>query len=243
MIIPTGVQPGARPISISSAANRFRSSCATRSSFWSTGVTSGERDSRGHRRLVRGPDWWVARRSRWRQCHDIRHDRQDHVTSRAKTDYLQIRISPADKARLRRRAERAGKDVSTYVMDRVLPARGAEFERLVDRARGPEAAYGFAALHDFLAALSRPEFGRAVDGDPLRRSDNARFANYVAAMVEHSAAQSGLRAPAWTADVTPLDAPWFASDLLSLRLHLLLNAPAAFRTRNLFVDAVVGDRI
>lgn len=165
------------------------------------------------------------------------------MTPRAKTDYLQIRISPDDKVRLRRRAERAGKDISTYVLDRVLPAQADEFERLVGRARGPEASYALAELHDFLAGLSRHEFARALEGDPLRRSDKAHFANYVAAMVEHAAACLGVRLPKWTATVEPLDAPWFASDLLSLRLHLLLNSPAAFRARNLFIDSAVGDRI
>ena len=165
------------------------------------------------------------------------------MAPRGKTDYLQIRISPADKARLRRRAERAGKDISAYVLDRVLPSQGAEFDRLVDRARGPETAYALAALHDFLAALGRHEFARAVEGDPLRRADAAQLANYVAAMVEHASVNLGLRPPSWTTSVKSLDAPWFASNLASLRLHLLFNAPAAFRARNLFVDATVGDRI
>ena len=165
------------------------------------------------------------------------------MTPRAKTDYLQIRISPADKARLRRRAQLAGKDVSTYVLDRVLPVQRSEFERLVDRGRGPEVSYALAALHDFLAALGRHDFARAAEGDPLRRTDDPRFANYVAAMVEDVAAKLGQRPPAWTASVTPLEAPWFATELVSLRLHLLLNAPAAFRIRNLFVDAAVGDRV
>ncbi len=160
-----------------------------------------------------------------------------------KSDYLQIRISPADKARLRRRAERAGKDVSTYVLDRVLPPQSEAFERLVDDARGPDATYALAALHDFLAALGRHDFARTVEGDPLRRTDDARFANYVAAMVEHVAAKVNQRPPKWTVSVNPLKSPWFASDMLSLRLHLLLNAPASFRNRNLFVDATVGDRL
>ena len=152
-----------------------------------------------------------------------------------KSDYLQIRISPADKVRLRRRAQRAGKDVSTYVLGRVLPAQSDEFERLVEGARGPEATYALAALHDFLAALGRHDFARAVEGDPLRRTDETRFASYVAAMVEHTAAKVNQRPPKWTVNVMPLESPWFASDLLSLRLHLLLNARASFRARNLFV--------
>jgi len=37
--------------------------------------------------------------------------------------------------------------------------------------------------------------------------------------------------------------PWFATTLQSLRLHLLRVAPAAFRRRNLFVDAGAGGRV
>ncbi|MEO6446804.1 MAG: hypothetical protein ABIZ91_00875 [Gemmatimonadaceae bacterium] len=165
------------------------------------------------------------------------------MPSPPKTDYLQIRISPADKARLRRRAERVAKDISTYVLDRILPAQGDEYERLVDAARGPESSYAFAALHDFLAALGRHDFARAVADDPLRRGDRDRFANYVAAMVEHTASRLNQKPPGWTSSVAPLESPWFATTLLSLRLHLLLNSPAAFRVRNLFVDATVGDRV
>ena len=36
---------------------------------------------------------------------------------------------------------------------------------------------------------------------------------------------------------------WFASELKSLRLHLLTKSPAPFRRRNLFVDSTLGDRV
>ena len=69
-----------------------------------------------------------------------------------------------------------------------------------------------------------------------------RLRNIVAAMVEHAAARKGVPAPHWTRTVLPLGTPWFASELVSLRAHLLRASPTAFRRRNLFVDATLGDR-
>lgn len=67
--------------------------------------------------------------------------------------------------------------------------------------------------------------------------------NQLAAMVETRASQLRIPPPAWVHDIPPLEHPWFASDLLSLRLHLLANSPPAFKRRNLFVDATVGSRV
>ena len=53
----------------------------------------------------------------------------------------------------------------------------------------------------------------------------------------------GVAPPAWTGRVDPLEAPWFATSLKTVRLHLLRSAPVAFRRRNLFVDSSVGARV
>ena len=67
--------------------------------------------------------------------------------------------------------------------------------------------------------------------------------NYVAAMVEQAAEQKHLAPPAWVREVTPLDEPHFATPLRGLRLHLLAASPAAFKRRNIFVDAGIGARV
>lgn len=60
---------------------------------------------------------------------------------------------------------------------------------------------------------------------------------YLAATAEHLAWAHGLRAPAWVlADARKLRHPWFASKLAALRAVLILESPAAFRSRNLFVS-------
>jgi hypothetical protein len=60
---------------------------------------------------------------------------------------------------------------------------------------------------------------------------------YLAATAEELARAHELSVPAWTvADARKLHQPWFASPLAALRAVLLLESPAAFRARNLFVS-------
>lgn len=60
---------------------------------------------------------------------------------------------------------------------------------------------------------------------------------YLAATAEHLAATYRLQVPHWVADeARKLHRPWFASQLAALRAVLLVESPAAFRSRNLFVS-------
>jgi hypothetical protein len=49
--------------------------------------------------------------------------------------------------------------------------------------------------------------------------------------------------PEWTRSIPLLVEPVFGSDLKSLRLHLLTNSPPPFRSRNIFIDSTLGDRV
>lgn len=60
---------------------------------------------------------------------------------------------------------------------------------------------------------------------------------YLAATAEELARQFSLPLPAWVDDEQrKLHRPWFASPLGALRAVLLLESPAGFRSRNLFVS-------
>jgi hypothetical protein len=161
----------------------------------------------------------------------------------AKTQQLQIRVTPEQKAALARRARRAGQDVSAFVLARALPPAAARFGEILgalgeaDRPR-----YALAELNDLLAELAPREF-EAATADADLRGLSLLVQNQVAAMVELAAHQKGVAPPAWVREIPPLTEPHFAAPLASLRLHLLRASPVPFRRRNLFVDASVGDRV
>jgi len=161
----------------------------------------------------------------------------------AKTQHLQIRVTPQQKATLKRQAAAAGRDVSSYVLSRLVPPepdRFAEILRALER--DVDHRFAFAELNDFLHACAPVAFGEAVGGAALGRL-SPFVQNYVAAMVEQASDQKRVAPPAWTQDVVPLQTPQFATPLRSLRMHLLRSAPVPFKRRNIFVDSGVGARV
>ena len=160
-----------------------------------------------------------------------------------KSEQLQIRISPTDKARIRDRAAEAGMTVSDWVLCQAFPPVEQQFRALVEAlaANPGKRSFAFAAIHDFLDRLSSSELAQSVSNPP--GIGLAPFeANYLAAMVEYAAASKGVAPPRWTGAVPPLPEPWFGTSLMSLRLHLLTCSPPPFRRRNLFVDSSIGQR-
>lgn len=160
-----------------------------------------------------------------------------------KTAQLQIRISPAQKAMLKRRAALAGESVSSFVLRHVAPPAGILFDQILMSltSEGRE-SLALAELNDLLSELSPVEFESAL-ASPPPRGLSPRVENQVAAMVEQAAHMKGVAPPAWTRDIRPLERPWFATALPQLRAYLLRAAPVAFRRRNLFVDSTIGDRV
>jgi uncharacterized protein (DUF1778 family) len=165
------------------------------------------------------------------------------VKNQSKLSQLQIRVSEAQKSAIRSAAERAGMDMTSYVLCRVLSIPSQEFQeavRMLTRPVAPSCA--LADLNSLLSKLTTRELRAAVAAAP--EADLPPFlANYVAAMVETACAKHGVPLPAWTRRVPPLGEPAFGSDLKSLRLHLLTHSPAPFRSRNIFIDSSLGDRV
>jgi hypothetical protein len=160
-----------------------------------------------------------------------------------KTAQLQIRVSAEEKRLIAHAAQRAGMDMSSYVLQRVLgvhETRMQELMRLV--ADETTRSYGYAELNDFLVSLSVTELRRAVANRPFNALP-AEAANYVTAMIEQACGRAGIEAPAWTQKIKPLGTPVFGSQLSSLRLHLLANSPAPFKRRNMFIDTSIGGRV
>lgn len=160
-----------------------------------------------------------------------------------KSAQLQIRISESQKATLKRQAKRAGMSMSDWVLSRVFPPQRETFQGLLKALSIAEKpGYVLAELNEFLTQLTTDEFKLAVSESSRVRLD-LYWRNYVAAMIEQAATSKSTEAPSWTENIQPLEEPVFGSSLKSLRLHLLINSPVAFRRRNIFIDSSIGDRV
>lgn len=155
----------------------------------------------------------------------------------AKTSQLQIRVSPEQKAALKRLADDAGVSVSQYVLSVALPSSQARFAMLAAELRdGRRRRRALAELRAFLSDLAPSELATAtaaLDPEPLAPVPR----NYVAACVEEQAHLKQVAPPAWAGAVAPLGRPHFEWGPHSLRPHLMRLTPAAYKRRNLFVDA------
>ncbi|MGH7653779.1 MAG: plasmid mobilization protein [Gemmatimonadaceae bacterium] len=159
-----------------------------------------------------------------------------------KTQHLQIRVTPGQKAALHRQAAAAGSDLSTYVLARLAPARHNRFAELLAALAAAEHRFALAELNDFLTDCPPILFHDAVAVAPITALV-PYLQNYVAALVEHAAALKGVSPPGWTANVRPLKEPHFITPMASLRLHLLRSSPVPFKRRNIFVDSAIGARV
>ncbi|MEX2181746.1 MAG: DUF1778 domain-containing protein [Gemmatimonadaceae bacterium] len=164
-----------------------------------------------------------------------------------KTEQLQVRVTPDEKAKIRAAAEASGLDLSSYVLARVLPqARRTEFEKLVDALAydsAHRARIYLAELEDCFLTLPR---ARAIEVATVPAAFHALSAfhqNYIAAYAEQRSALWGTLPPDWTLDVPPLPAPHFALGIMSWRPYLLRVAPVVWRRRNLFIEKGLGTRL
>jgi hypothetical protein len=108
-----------------------------------------------------------------------------------------------------------------------LTAQGDSFDRCL--ANFLDQFYAAASASALLPApeLLAPKLGE------LGRVQDA----YLAATAEQLACAHAFPVPAWVgAEDRKLHHPWFASPLAALRAVLLLESPAAFRSRNLFIS-------
>jgi hypothetical protein len=159
-----------------------------------------------------------------------------------KTAQLQVRVTAGQKIAIQRAAARAGMDMSSYVLSRVLSVPARQFQDTVRDCVGSAARFALARLNTLLSGLSAAELGDAVAVPPAA-SLTPFLANNIAAMVELACARRAVALPAWSRDIEPLVEPVFGSTLQGVRLHLLKSSPAPFRRRNLFIDATLGDQI
>lgn len=161
----------------------------------------------------------------------------------SRSEQLQIRVSPAAKAAIRRAAEHAGLDMSAYVLSRTLPGPAMRLQACIEECAGPApSSFGLAELNALLTGWTAAELRDAIAVRPTTAL-TPFLSNYIAAMIEHACERRSVRVPGWVRAIEPLPEPAFGSTLKSLRLHLLTHSPPPFRRRNIFIDATLGDRV
>lgn len=136
----------------------------------------------------------------------------------AKTEQLQLRVSAEQKARFKALAASSGEDVSHWILRKLLPAESETFQQLVDQLKSapPGHSLTLGELNGFLTALTASKLESAIPSPDLAGLSDFH-ANYVAAMVEYACARKRIPLPDWANKIAPLDAPWYASELKSLR--------------------------
>lgn len=161
----------------------------------------------------------------------------------AKSAHIQIRVSPTQKAALRRFAKKSGLGMSEFVLGRIFSeTKKAWMDLLGKLARSHDPSYVLAEIHDFLVNLSHSDWNTVLSEAPDVELDPV-WINYVCAMIEVTASQKTRLTPAWTYNVMPSDKPYFATEMTSLRLHLLTSSPPPFRRRRIFIDSSIGARV
>ncbi len=159
-----------------------------------------------------------------------------------KSEYLQIRVSKQEKEIIKSSAQSAGVDMSAWILQRVLHDKAKQFVKIINKLPDEEQSFVLAELHDFLAKLKAIDFELALNLEPVIELTDFQI-NYVIAMIVHRAKQLNISAPNWINNYPILPQPFFATNLKSLRFHLLINSPIAFKQRNIFIDSSIGDRV
>jgi hypothetical protein len=152
-----------------------------------------------------------------------------------KTSQLQIRVTPAEKAALKRMAEGAGLSVSAFVLHRALPGNREALDRRIRALEGGKnISRALSDLQLHLQTIAEEEFATsvaAVETDGLTPLQ----ANCAAAAVEGEAWRRGQTPPDWVRRVDPLERPHFGWGLRSLRPHLMRVTRAPFKRRNVYI--------
>jgi transcriptional regulator with XRE-family HTH domain len=149
--------------------------------------------------------------------------------------------------------ESGRRDPTVATLDRLLGALGYGLVALPTRrasvAATAEQIRSDLAAHDETTAFRRllqinkdlaaegPVIRVALCAPPPPLTGDPRLDAFVAALVEHHLGRDGLPVPTWVDDSPPLVDPWFVVDLPAFRDDALTSSPAAFKQRNIYVNA------
>jgi transcriptional regulator with XRE-family HTH domain len=89
-------------------------------------------------------------------------------------------------------------------------------------------------LFNFVDRFRVEPDARVIRNPPVQELD-ARLRALIASTVESLCAETGRRAPDWCRGIAGLEMPWFVAGVENLKAMALVESPAQFRQRNIFV--------
>ncbi|MFH1725687.1 MAG: helix-turn-helix transcriptional regulator [Elusimicrobiota bacterium] len=131
-------------------------------------------------------------------------------------------------------AEALGATVSSLQGEKASPARAGSIAEASARiVREGEDSWRL-ALFEFVDAFRRrPSCDLVAEGPHPGLSH--RLHALLCATVERLCAEQGVAVPWWCAGVPPVPDPWFVAGIENLKATALVESPASFRQRNIFV--------
>lgn len=89
-------------------------------------------------------------------------------------------------------------------------------------------------LFNFVDRLRSDRNPKLIDRPPINEIDD-RIRSLIASTVEALCVELEFSIPSWCRGIPRLERPWFVSGIENLKSTALVESPAAFRQRNLFV--------
>jgi len=96
-------------------------------------------------------------------------------------------------------------------------------------------------LFNFVDRFRKDRDSRLIGRPPIDELD-APLRSLIASTVEVLCAETGLDVPSWCHGIPALEHPWFVAGMENLKAAALVESPAAFRQRNIFVLGNFMDR-
>ncbi len=89
-------------------------------------------------------------------------------------------------------------------------------------------------LMDFVDDFRRERCSSLVH-DKITFDKDCRFAAILAATVDYLCHELEMGTPMWCSTVAPLSKPWFVSGIEAIKAITIVESPAEFKARNIFV--------
>lgn len=126
------------------------------------------------------------------------------------------------------------------------PSTLADVARRIRQLGPDEPRDAWVCIRDFLDDwyAADAEAHRQMLGAVPPPTGDSRFDAYLAALAEHFAVTEGLPVPPWSQTTNRfLDEWWFPTQFKSLHAMALVESPAAFRRRGVFIDSTAFMRV